>query len=448
MGKYFGTDGVRGVANKTLTLEMAFRIGRYLGNYAINNGNGKIVVSKDTRLSSSMFENMIAAGVSASGCNAYLIGYCSTPCLAYVAEHDKFDLGIMISASHNPYYDNGIKVFSNDGVKFKEDILLKVEEYMDNPVGIEYATEDKIGQIYSYQTEGLNEYISWIKEIYPSDLSKFNVLIDCANGSNSYIAYEVLSSLGCNVTAINNHPNGININNGCGSTHLESLKSEIVKGKYDIGFAFDGDADRVQAVDSDGNEVNGDLIMYALAKYLKDNNQLNKNMLVVTGYSNVGLHKALKQIGVSTDVVENGDKYVLESMLNNDYSLGGEQSGHIIIKKDCNFGDGLKSALCLLNALLYYNCDIKQIEKEVKIYPQLLVNKKVKDKNIVLKDQDVISKIDEIKNILKDNGQILVRASGTEPLVRVMVEAENDELCKKYVDDVVNIIVSKGYAED
>lgn len=448
MGKYFGTDGVRGVANKTLTLDMAFRIGRYLGNYSKINGNGKIAVGKDTRLSSSMFESIIAAGISASGSNAYLLGYCSTPNLAYVTEHDKFDLGIMISASHNPYYDNGIKVFSNDGIKFKEDVLLKVEDYIDNPSNIEYATEDNIGQIYSYQKEGEKEYVNWIKKTYPNDLSSFNVLIDCANGSNSYIAYFVLSSLGCNVTTINNHPNGININNGCGSTHLESLKKEIKNGKYDIGFAFDGDADRVQAVDCDGNEINGDLIMYALAKYLKDNNQLNKNSLVVTRYSNIGLHKALKQIGIDTVVVENGDRFVLEKMIDNDYSLGGEQSGHIIIKKDCNFGDGLKSALCLLNAMLYYDCDIKQIVSEVNIYPQLLVNKKVINKDSIMKDNDVVSKIDEIRKSLDDNGQILVRPSGTEPLIRVMVEAQSNELCKKYVDEVVTVIKNKGYIID
>ena len=440
MGKYFGTDGVRGVANKTLTLDMAFRIGRYLGYYAKTNGKKKIVIGKDTRISSSMFENIIASGISASGSNAYLIGYCSTPCLAYVAQHDEFDLGIMISASHNPYYDNGIKVFSNDGIKFKEDILLKVEEYMDNPEGIDYEIEDNIGQIYSYQAEGLNEYINWIKQIYPNNLSEFNVLIDCANGSNSYIAYEVLTKLGCNVNAINNHPNGININNGCGSTHLESIKEEIVKGKYDIGFAFDGDADRLIAVDNKGNEINGDKILYVLAKYLKANNLLKDNTVVVTGYSNIGLHKALEKLDIKTEVVENGDKYVLQRMLEKDYSLGGEQSGHIIIKKDCNFGDGLKTGLCLLSSLKYFNCSINDISDELKIYPQLLVNLKVEDKNAVINSKDVINKINEIKDKLNGNGQVLVRASGTEPIIRVMVEAESDELCNKYVYEIVDLI--------
>ena len=444
MGKYFGTDGVRGVANDTLTLEMAFSIGRYLGHYAKNNFAGRIVIGKDTRLSSSMFENMIAAGVSASGSDAYLIGYCSTPCLAYVAEHDEFDLGIMISASHNPHYDNGIKVFSNDGVKFKEDILLKVEDYIDNPVGIQYRTHEEIGQIYLYP-EGLDHYKTWIKKLYPQNLSRFKVLVDCANGSNSAIAYQVLTDLGCDVTAINCHPNGININNGCGSTHLESLKSYIMQDKYDIGFAFDGDADRVQAVDSRGNELNGDHIMYVLAKYLKAIGELKNDTLVVTGYSNVGLHKACEALGIKREIVENGDKYVLECMLNKDYSLGGEQSGHIIIKKDCNFGDGLKSALCLLNALIYFDEDINKATEDLTIYPQLLVNEKVNDKKAVLQDVEILTKIEEIRKELGNDGQILVRASGTEPLVRVMVEAKNNELCHSYVYEIIDLIKAKGY---
>ena len=444
MGKYFGTDGVRGVANETLTLEMAFRIGRYLGNYSKENGQGKIVIGKDTRLSSSMFENILASAIVASGADAFQIGYCSTPCLAYVAEHDDFDLGVMISASHNPHYDNGIKVFSNDGVKLKEEILLQVEEYMDNPVGIDYKTHEEIGQIYLYP-EGVEHYKTWIKGIYPADLSRFKVLADCANGSNSAIAYQVLTDLGCDITPINCHPNGININNGCGSTHLESLKSEIVKGNYDIGFAFDGDADRVQAVNSNGVEINGDGIMYVLAKYLKDLGKLNNDTLVVTGYSNVGLHKACEKLGIKREIVDNGDKYVLECLLNKGYTLGGEQSGHIIIKTDCNFGDGLKSALCLLNALIHFNCNIDEAVKDMRIYPQLLVNEKVKDKAAVLADKDILAKIEEIKNKLGSDGQILVRASGTEPLVRVMVEAENDELCKNYVNSVVDLIKSKGY---
>ena len=445
MGKYFGTDGVRGVANEGLSLDIAYRIGRYLGNYAKNNGSNRIVIGKDTRLSSSMYENMLAAAIASSGSDVYLLGYCSTPALAYVAENDDFSLGVMISASHNPYYDNGIKIFSNDGTKFSEEILLQIEDYIDNPEGIEFSTYGEIGSINSYP-EGVRHYKDWLKKIYPNDLSKYKLLIDCANGSNYEIAASVFNDLGCNIKVINDDPNGTNINEKCGSTHLENLIEEIKKDDYDLGLAFDGDADRLQAVDNDGNIINGDHIMYVLARYLKDNNELENDTLVVTGYSNIGLHKALEKKGIARDVVDNGDKYVLESMLKNNFSLGGEQTGHIIIKKDSNFGDGLKTALSLLNALSYYDSNINKMTEDLIIYPQLLVNQKVKDKNIVLKDEDIISKIDSIRKELSDNGQILVRASGTEPLVRVMVEAENDELCKKYVYSVIDLIKEKGYA--
>ena len=445
MGKYFGTDGIRGDANNTLKSETAYKVGRFIGDYCNKNGQRKIVIGKDTRLSSSMFESLLAAGISGSGCDVYLIGYCSTPCLAYVTMADKFDLGVMISASHNPYTDNGIKIFGNNGIKSQDDFELLIEAYIDSPVGIDFARGDHIGQIYEYK-EGLEHYKDWIKSLYPNDLSDFKIIIDCANGSNSAIAYQVLNDLNCNVTPINYNPNGININRGCGSTHLESLKAEIVKGDYDIGFAFDGDADRVLACDKSGNELNGDVLMYVLSKYLKAIGKMNNDTLVVTGYSNIGLHKAIKNIGLKTDVVDNGDKYVLESMLKNDYGLGGEQTGHIIIKKDCNFGDGLKTALCVLEALKYFDCSIAEVSKELNIYPQLLVNQKVSDKKAVLENEDITIRIKQIKEELNGNGQILVRASGTESLVRVMVEAESDELCSKYVYQVIDLIKEKGFA--
>lgn len=444
MGKYFGTDGIRGEANNTLTCETAFKVGRFIGYYCANNATKRIVIGKDTRLSSSMFENILAAGIVASGSDAYLLGYCSTPSLAYVTMSEKFDLGIMISASHNPYADNGIKIFGNDGVKSKDDFEALIEEYIDDKVNVPYKTGDDIGRVYEYK-EGVQHYKNWLKELYPSDLSNFKVLADCANGSNSYIAYEVLKDLGCNVTSINDSPNGININRGCGSTHLESLQAKIVEGDYDIGIAFDGDADRLIVCDNKGNEKNGDIIMYVLAKYLKEKNMLTNDTLVLTGYSNVGLHKALKDRNIKCDVVDNGDKYVLESMLKNDFALGGEQSGHIIIKKDCNFGDGLKTALCLLEALKFFNEDINGASKELMIYPQLLVNQRVKDKKIVLNDEDIKNKIKQIKDDLKDDGQVLVRASGTEPLIRVMVEAKSDELCHNYVYQIIDLFKEKGY---
>lgn len=446
MGKYFGTDGIRGEANISLTCEIAFKVGRFIGDYCTKNGTRRIVIGKDTRLSSSMFENIIASGIASSGSDAYLIGYCSTPSLAYVTMSEKFDLGVMISASHNPYTDNGIKIFGNNGVKSKDSLELLIEDFIDGKTELNYKTGDEIGKIHEYK-EGLEHYKKWIKSIYPSDLSSIKVLVDCANGSNSSIAYQVLSDLRCDVTPINYQPNGININRACGSTHLESIKEEIVKDNYDIGFAFDGDADRLIACDNKGNEVNGDVIMYVLSKYLKEIGKMSGDTLVVTGYSNVGLHKAIKNIGLKTDVVDNGDKYVLESMMKNGYGLGGEQSGHIIIMKDCNFGDGLKTALCLLSALDYFKCSVDEACKELRIYPQLLVNQRVKDKKIVLDDDEIKKTIEDIRNNLGDNGQILVRPSGTEPLIRVMVEAESDELCNELVYKVINLIKSKGYAE-
>lgn len=445
MGKYFGTDGIRGEANVSLTNAIAYNVGRFIGDYYKKNGQGKIVIGKDTRLSSSMFENLLAAGISASGSDVYKLDYVSTPCLAYICQEDKFDCGVMISASHNPYYDNGIKIFGNNGIKSQDNFELLIEEYIDNPSGIDFAYKDDIGKIIEYK-EGLNKYHNWLKELYPNQLNKFSLLIDCANGSNSYGAKELLEELGCKVKAINDKPNGININRGCGSTHLENLKEEIIKGQYDFGVAFDGDADRVLVVNNKGEERNGDYIMYILSKYLKAINKMTNDTLVVTGYSNVGLHKALKAINLKTDVVDNGDKYVLESMLKNDFALGGEQSGHIIIKKDCNFGDGLKTTLCLLNTLLYFDCSLDEACQELNIYPQLQINQKVKDKHLTMKDEDILNKVEEIRNKLAGDGQILVRASGTENLVRVMVEAQSDDLCKEYVNEVINLIKDKGMA--
>ena len=445
MGKYFGTDGIRGEANDTLSSAIAYNVGRFIGDYYVKNGNKKIVIGKDTRLSSSMYESLLAAGISGSGCDVYELGYVSTPCLAYIAMADQFDCGVMISASHNPYTDNGIKIFGNNGIKSQDDFELKIEAYIDDPTGIEFATKDNIGKVIEYK-EGLEKYKNWIKSLYPQRLDRFSVLLDTANGSNSFVAKDVLEDLGCKVTVINDEPNGININRGCGSTHLEMLKEEVTKGDYDIGFAFDGDADRVLAVNGKGEERNGDYIMYVLSKYLKDLGLMTNETLVVTGYSNVGLHKALKAIDLKTAVVDNGDKYVLESMLANDYALGGEQSGHIIIKKDCNFGDGLKTAICLLNALIHFDCSIDEASKELNIYPQLQVNQKVTDKKKTMQDEEILAKVEEIREKLNGNGQILVRASGTENLVRVMVESESNELCKEYVYEIIDMIKDKGLA--
>ena len=444
MGKYFGTDGIRGKANETLTTEIAYKVGRYLGYYCRNNGNAKVCIGKDTRISSSMFENVLAAGLSASGCNVFLLGYCSTPCLAYVCEKDDFDYGVMISASHNPFYDNGIKVFSNNGIKINETLEEEIEKYIDNPVNVDLASDEKIGYIYEYK-EGVNHYINWIKELYPSSLSSLKVLVDCANGSNSYIAYQVLSDLKCNVKMINYNPKGTNINLDCGSTHLESLKNEIKKDNYDLGIAFDGDADRVLFVDKNGNTIDGDIMMYILAKDLKRQNKLFNNTVVATVMSNIGFYKALEKENIKVVTTFVGDKSVLDEMMKNSYSLGGEQSGHIILLEDSRFGDGLKTALAIFKALLDNHKTIEEFAKEIVIYPQLLENVVVKDKNIVLNDSDIKKKIESVSSLLRNDGRILVRPSGTEPLIRVMVEAATSEICKKYVDEVINLIVNKGY---
>lgn len=445
MGKYFGTDGIRGEANNTLTSETAYKVGRFVGDYYKKNGQGKIVIGKDTRLSSSMFECLLAAGISASGCDAYLLGYCSTPSLAYVAEHDKFDCGIMISASHNPYGDNGIKIFGNNGIKLNEEIENLIEEYIDNPVGIEFATGDKIGQIYSYE-DGKKEYQAWLNELYPLDLKGYKLAVDLANGSNSVMAKDVLDKTGATITYINDKFNGTNINNNCGSTHLGMLIELVKNGDYDLGFAFDGDADRVLFVDSKGEVVDGDHIMYMLSKYLKSKDKLVNNTLVVTVMSNIGLFKALEKEDIKTSITPVGDKNVLDCMLNNNFCIGGEQSGHIIYTSDANFGDGLKTALLVLTALKDMNKNIDEACADLKIYPQLLVNLKVKDKKIVLDNKEINDKIDEVSKKLGDNGRILVRPSGTEPLIRVMVEAESDELCNTLVYEVIDLIKEKGYA--
>lgn len=444
MGKYFGTDGIRGEANTTLTLETALKIGRFVGNYYRKNGQGKIVIGKDTRLSSSMFENALAAAISSTGSDVYLLGYCSTPCLAYVAQKNKFDAGVMISASHNPFSDNGIKLFGNNGVKLAEEILLLIEDYIDNPEGIEYATKDQIGNIFDY-SKGKDEYKEYIHDLYPLDLSAYKLIVDLANGSNCVMAKDVLDKTNADVTYINDQFDGTNINNKCGSTHLAMLQDAVKAGDYDLGFAFDGDADRVLFVDHEGEIIDGDKIMYMLSKYLKEHNLLRNNTLVTTVMSNMGLFKAMDKIGVNTNITPVGDKYVLESMLNNDFVIGGEQSGHIIYKNDANYGDGLRTALFVLKVLQENKMNIDEATSELRVYPQLLVNQRVVDKTIVLNDETINAKIKEISDELGDNGRILVRPSGTEPLIRVMVEAETDELCNKYVYDVIDLIKEKGY---
>ena len=440
MGRYFGTDGIRGKAKVTLLDETVYRIGKFVGNYY---KDARIIIGMDTRISSRDFEEDLCKGMVESGAEVYLLGYCSTPCLAFTTMNEKFSCGVMISASHNPYTDNGIKIFASDGFKIKDDIEGLIEDYIDDPVGIESRND---GKVIEYK-QAVKTYQDWLLKHYPLDLKGRKILVDLCNGSNCYTAKDVLNSLNGDFTYINDEPNGTNINNNCGSTHLDMLKDAVRNGDYEMGFAFDGDADRVLFVDEDGEVVDGDKIMYLIAKYLKDEGKLTNDTLVTTVMSNIGLYKSLEKLGIKSDITPVGDKNVCDSMVNNNFVIGGEQSGHIIYSYDCFFGDGLKTALLVMEILLHYNMTLKQSVAEVKIYPQLLINERVKDKNVVLNDEIIKKKISDVADELGNNGRILVRPSGTEPLIRVMVEAESDELCSHYVYSVIDLIKERGYAE-
>lgn len=444
MGKYFGTDGVRGRANEGLTLDMAIQIGQYLGMYYGKEKHDRILIGKDTRLSGDMFELGLAAGATSMGAQVYLLGVCPTPAVSYLIQKERFDCGIMVSASHNPYYDNGIKVFNHNGEKMEEDVLLQIEDYIDGKSTLTLNTGDKIGEYFEWQ-DGLEIYMSWLKEIVPVDLSGFKIAVDNANGSATSTAIETLDSLGATVEAISNSPNGININKNCGSTHPEKLQQMVKEGDYDIGLAFDGDADRLIAVNAKGELVDGDYILYICSRYMKSVNRLNKNMCVTTVMANLGLYKALDANKIDYVQTPVGDKYVFEEMQKNDYYLGGEQSGHIIFYENAVTGDGLLTALKLLEIMKNTGKSLEELSEGLFIYPQLLKNVKVNDKEAALKDEALWKVIKEVEDELKDEGRILVRPSGTEPLVRVMVEAKTDELCQLYVQRVVDFIEESQY---
>lgn len=442
MGRYFGTDGIRGKANVSLDVNRAFKVGQYLGYYYAKNGIGKILIGKDTRLSSDMFEAALAAGISSTGCNAYLLGYCPTPSVAYIVKNEDYDAGAMISASHNPYYDNGIKVFAHNGVKIANDIEALIEDYIDGKSSIELATGDKIGKVYDVKAT-LDDYINWLCEEYKMDLSNYTIAIDCANGASYQTAKRCLRALGANLVVMNDQPDGININNGCGSTHPEKLQALMKEKHYDLGLAFDGDADRLIAVDRDGELVTGDHILYICGKYLKAKGELVNNTVVTTVMANLGLFKALEKYEINNVSTQVGDKYVYEKMCQENYIIGGEQSGHIIFSKHLTTGDGLQTALNLLKVMCDTQKSINELCEGLKIYPQLLVNIQVEDKNAVMADEEVLSLVKEVEKELENNGRILVRTSGTEPLVRVMVEAETDEICHEKVYKVIDFIKDK-----
>ncbi len=439
MGKYFGTDGARGRVNENLTLDMAIRIGQYLGWYYGKERHAKIIIGKDTRLSSDMFEMGLAAGATSTGANVYLLGVCPTPSVSYLIRKEHFDCGIMVSASHNPYHDNGIKLFNHEGCKMNPEVEDAIEEYIDGKREISLAKDAAIGSVIEW-SEGLEIYESWLKEIVNVDLSGMRIAVDLANGSATATAVETLSALGAQVEAIHNSPNGVNINTNCGSTHPQELQEMVREGNYDVGFAFDGDADRLIAVDEDGNLFDGDYTLYVCGRYMKKKGTLNKNMVVTTVMANLGLYHALRDNGIDYEQTAVGDKYVFECMQNNDYRIGGEQSGHIIFLEHAVTGDGLMTALKLLSIMVEEGKSLKELGKDLFIYPQLLVNVQVQDKNRTMESAALKEQIDQVAAELGDEGRILVRPSGTEPLVRVMVEAKSDQLCHDYVYRIIDFI--------
>ena len=447
MGKYFGTDGFRGEANVVLTVEHAFKVGRYLGWYFGQEHKARIVIGKDTRRSSYMFEYALAAGLTASGADAYLLHVTTTPSVSYVVRTEDFDCGLMISASHNPYYDNGIKVINSEGHKMEAEVEAKIEAYIDGEIDeIPLATKENIGRTVDYAA-GRNRYIGHLISLATRSFKDMRVGLDCANGSASSVAKSVFDALGAKTYVINNEPNGVNINTNCGSTHIEVLQEYVKEKHLDVGFAYDGDADRCIAVDENGNVVDGDRIIYVCGKYLMEQGKLKDNTVVTTIMSNLGLYKACDKIGMKYEQTAVGDKYVYENMLKNGYILGGEQSGHIIFSKHARTGDGILTSLMVMEAIIEKKQTLGTLADEVKIFPQLLKNVRVKDKKTALDNATVQAAVEKTAEELGTDGRILVRESGTEPVIRVMVEAASDEICEKYVNSVVKVIESEGLCE-
>lgn len=450
MGKYFGTDGFRGEANVTLTVEDAYKVGRFLGWYYGQKTKAdrcRVVIGKDTRRSSYMFEYSLVSGLTASGADVYLLHVTTTPSVSYVVRTEEFDCGIMISASHNPYYDNGIKVINGRGEKLEEETIEKIESYLDGETGeIPFAKRDAIGRTVDYAA-GRNRYIGYLISLATRSFKNMRVGLDCANGSASAIAKNVFDALGAETHVINNTPDGLNINTNCGSTHIGGLQKYVVENHLDVGFAYDGDADRCLAVDSEGKLVDGDKILYVCGKYMKEQGTLVNNTVVTTVMSNFGLYKAFEREGISYEKTAVGDKYVYENMSQNSHCLGGEQSGHIIFSKHATTGDGILTSLKLMEVILEKKETLAKLADEVQIYPQVLKNVRVKDKEAAQADRDVQAEVQKVSDALGDTGRILVRPSGTEPLIRVMVEAPTDEICGKYVAQVVEMIEKKGLAE-
>ena len=452
MSKYFGTDGFRGEANESLTAEHAFRIGRFLGRYLTEKKQGKgekarIVIGKDTRRSGYMFEYALAGGIVASGADAYLLHVTTTPSVAYVVRTDGFDCGIMISASHNPFYDNGIKLFNAQGEKMDEETIELIEadlDKMNDGEQLPRAKREKIGRTVDY-VAGRNRYVGYLISLGVYSFKGLKVGLDCANGSAWNIAKAVFDALGATTFVTGVEPDGTNINAGVGSTHIDNLQKFVVEKGLDIGFAYDGDADRCLCVDEKGNVVDGDQILYLYASYLKEKGELLKNTVVTTVMSNFGLYKALDDLGIAYEKTPVGDKYVYERMASGGYSLGGEQSGHIIFSKYATTGDGLLTSLKVMQAMLDKKRPLSALVAPMRVYPQVLKNVRVTDKRATLNDEYLLAAIQAVEKDLQGSGRVLVRQSGTEPVVRVMVEAETLEKCEQKVEKIVEVIRSRGY---
>ena len=443
MRKYFGTDGIRGIAGESLTADLSFKVGKALGKLLTEKKeHPKVIIGRDTRISCDMLEQALAAGLTSTGVNVMTIGTIPTPAIAYLTKTIETDSGIMISASHNPYQDNGIKIFGPDGFKLTDEQELHIEQLIDNSDKIKNASFDKIGKLYS-GSELSQKYIQHIKQSISGDLSGIKIALDCANGATTGVAPFIFGDLEADIETIGCQPNGININDNVGSTKINTIAEFVKNNNVDMGFAFDGDGDRVLAVDSKGNVVDGDKIMFILAKHLKEQGELKDNMVVSTVMSNIGFYKAIEENGLQSVKTAVGDRYVVEEMRNNSYSLGGEQSGHIILMNYATTGDGILTAVKLADIIKSSGKSLEELANEVSIYPQKLVNIKVVDKKTAMEDEEVLSECTKVEKELEGNGRILLRASGTENLIRVMVEASSDELTDKYCEQVAAIVRKK-----
>ena len=448
MGRYFGTDGFRGEANVDLTVEHAYQVGRFLGWYygqKKKEERCRIVIGKDTRRSSYMFEYSLVAGLTASGADVFLLHVTTTPSVSHVIRTEDFDCGIMISASHNPYYDNGIKIMNGNGEKLEESVIQEIEQYLDRKMGkLPLATRENIGRTQDFAA-GRNRYIGYLISIATRSFKGKRVGLDCANGSASAVAKSVFDALGAETYVINNEPNGLNIKLNCGSTHIEGLQRFVRENHLDVGFAYDGDADRCLAVDENGEVVDGDRILYICGKYMKEQGILRNNKIVTTVMSNLGLYQALDREGIGYDKTAVGDKYVYENMSQTGNCLGGEQSGHIIFSKYATTGDGILTSLKIMEVMLEKKETLSKLASEVTILPQVLKNVRVKDKTAAQEDADVQKEAAAVEAELGNRGRLLLRPSGTEPLIRVMVEAENTEICGQYIEKIVRVLEEKGH---